>query len=82
MASGSHTNKGIWADLPVAPMNNNSAANPDNPNPNVWCSWGLKTTDEMFGAAMYYTPTEKLAAPLLIENGRLVRGSAEASSRL
>ncbi len=54
---------GVW---------DNSAANPSNPNPRAWCSWGRRTTDEMFGAAIFYTPQNKLLKPLHIENGRAV----------
>ncbi len=58
---------GVW---------DNSADNPSNPNPKVWCVWGRRTKDEMFGGTVYYTPQRKLATPLRVENGRLVEGSA------
>ena len=58
---------GVW---------DNSAGNPSNPDPTVWCNWGLRTIDEMFGAIVYYTPVEKLSTPLQIVNGRLVGGSS------
>jgi hypothetical protein len=48
----------------------NSAKNPSNPDPTVWCRWGKRTVDEMFGAAIFYTPQQRLATPLRIERGR------------
>ncbi len=62
---------GVW---------DNSADNPLNPNPNVWCGWGRRTVDEMFGGSVFYTPQRKLAQPLKIEKGRLVEGSMQGAS--
>jgi len=57
---------GVW---------DNSAANPQNPDPTMWCFTGRRTIDEMFGATIFYTPLAKLAIPLRIEKGRRVDGS-------
>ncbi len=50
----------------------NSANNPSNPDPTVWCSWGPRTVDEMFDANVFYTPEMKLASPLEIRDGRRI----------
>jgi hypothetical protein len=54
---------GVW---------DNSAANPNNPDPTAWCRWGPRTVDEMFGATVFYTPEQKLPVPLRVERGRAV----------
>jgi hypothetical protein len=54
---------GVW---------DNSDANPENPDPSVWCRWGPRTVDEMFGATVFYTPARKLAVPLRVERGRAI----------
>lgn len=58
---------GVW---------DNSEANPLNPNPSAWCSWGPKTSDEMFGATIFYTPKQKLQQPVEIVQGVRVDGQA------
>jgi hypothetical protein len=54
----------------------NSAENPSNPDPTAWCVWGEKTTDEMYGGTVFYTPNQHLEPPLKIENGRQVDDSS------
>ncbi len=54
---------GVW---------DNSAANPDNPDPSAWCRWGPRSVDEMFGSTVFYTPERKLPVPLRVERGRAV----------
>jgi hypothetical protein len=54
---------GVW---------DNSVDNPNNPDPSAWCRWGPRTSDEMFGATIFYTPQEKLPVPLRVQNGRVV----------
>ncbi|MDB4678678.1 hypothetical protein OAE84_01140 [bacterium] len=56
---------GVW---------DNSSANPSNPDPTVWCRWGLKSTNEMFGSNIFYTSTRKLPVPVVIEKGLQVGG--------
>jgi len=51
----------------------NSADNPLNPDPTAWCGWGKKTTDEMYGGAIFYIPKQKLPHPIRVENGRSAR---------
>ena len=53
---------GVW---------DNSPQNPDNPDPTVWCTWGRRTVDEMFGSVAFYTPQTGLDRPLKVVNGRL-----------
>ena len=62
---------GVW---------DNSADNPLNPDPTVWCGWGPRTSDEMFGGSVFYTPQKKLAEPLEVEHGRLVKGKSRGAS--
>lgn len=63
---------GVW---------DNSENNPDNPDPTVWCNWGPKTVDEMFGANVFYTPQKKLANPFEARNGRLVGESPSLNTQ-
>jgi hypothetical protein len=63
--------EGIW---------DNSIDNPNNPDPTVWCRLGRRTTDEMFGSTVFYTPDARLAVPFRVENGRNV-GPASAPPR-
>jgi hypothetical protein len=60
---------GIW---------DNSANNPYNPDPTVWCRWGKRTVDEMFGGTVFYTPQKKLEHPLQVVKGRHVGGELDA----
>ncbi len=53
--------EGVW---------DNSALNPNNPDPTAWCTWGQRTVDEMFGATIFYTPDSNLPTPILVKNGR------------
>jgi hypothetical protein len=55
--------EGLW---------DNSIDNPNNPDPTVWCTLGRRTTDEMFGSTIFYTPDAKLPEPFRVENGRNV----------
>jgi len=48
----------------------NSTDNPLNPDPSAWCNWGRKTTDEMYGGAIFYIPEKQIAQPFRVENGR------------
>jgi hypothetical protein len=55
--------EGVW---------DNSVLNPYNPDPTAWCRWGQRTSDEMFGATIFYTPDASLPVPIRVENGRAV----------
>lgn len=63
---------GVW---------DNSADNPNNPDPTKKVLFGPRTVDEMFGASVYYTPDRKLEEALVVENGHVrTRIAAEPSS--
>lgn len=51
----------------------NSAANPQNPDPSKRVEFGLLTTDEMGSASIWYRdPESKLDPPIVVRNGRAV----------
>ena len=63
----------IWGVAEFVAVWDNSADNPLNPDPTAWCGWGKKTTDEMYGGAIFYIPKQKLPHPIRVENGRSAR---------
>ena len=58
----------------------NSDANALNPDPTQAVRWGSRTTDEMFGGGVRYTPIAEMAEPFVVKDGvRVAKGSAESS---
>lgn len=49
----------------------NSADNPFNPDPAQRVRVGFRTTDEMFGTKLFYTPDLKLPKTYIVEKGRV-----------
>jgi len=53
----------------------NSADNPLNPDPTQRVGVGFRTTDEMFGTKLFYTPDIKLPKTYQVENGRVIQAT-------